>query len=61
MPEMQKYKSKDTIKKKEVNDGHINFIRELYRIKSETGNTDYFNCNCVNFPEYNIVEIKNIK
>ena len=57
MPEMQKYKSKDTIKKKrEVNDGHINFIRELYRIKAETGNTDYFNCNCVNFPEYTIVE-----
>tara|TARA_B100000963_G_C22434811_1_gene583804 strand:- start:32 stop:235 length:204 start_codon:yes stop_codon:yes gene_type:complete len=34
------------------NNDTLVFIRELYRVKPETGNIDYCNCNCVNFPEY---------
>ena len=27
----------------------IQFIKEIYDIKKETGNINYFNCNCVHF------------
>ena len=30
----------------------LSFIREIYKVKPETGGIDYFNCDCVNFPEY---------
>ena len=28
------------------------FIKEIYRVRPETGNIDYLHCDCVNFPEY---------
>ena len=31
---------------------YTHFIREIYRVKPETGNIDYFRCDCENFPEY---------
>jgi hypothetical protein len=34
----------------------IDFIKEIYRVKPETGNVDYFYCNCENFPEYKPIE-----
>lgn len=32
------------------------FIKEIYRVKPETGNVDYFQCNCENFPEYKPID-----
>ena len=29
-----------------------NFIKEIYRVKPETGSIDYLQCDCANFPEY---------
>ena len=34
-------------------DDMCDFIKEIYSVKPETGNIDYFRCNCENFPEYN--------
>ena len=31
---------------------NIQFIKNIYKITPETGNIDYCNCNCVDFPEY---------
>ena len=28
------------------------FIKEIYRVRPETGNIDYLQCDCANFPEY---------
>ena len=28
------------------------FIKEIYSVKSETGNIDYLRCDCKNFPDY---------
>lgn len=40
--------------KKNTNSLHdnIQFIKNIYKVTPETGNIDYCNCNCVNFPEY---------
>ena len=32
------------------------FIKEIYRVKPETGNIDYLRCDCENFPEYKHIE-----
>jgi hypothetical protein len=29
---------------------HLAFIRVMYATKAATGNVDWFNCDCVNFP-----------
>ena len=34
------------------------FIKKIYSVKPETGNIDYFRCDCKNFPEYKPTEIK---
>jgi hypothetical protein len=31
---------------------NIQFIKNIYKVTPETGNIDYFNCDCINFPEY---------
>ena len=30
----------------------LDFIKEIYKVKPETGNINYYNCDCTNFPEY---------
>jgi hypothetical protein len=30
----------------------IDFIKEIYKVIPETGNINYYDCDCTNFPEY---------
>ena len=30
----------------------IDFIKEIYKVRPETGNINYYDCDCTNFPEY---------
>lgn len=30
----------------------LDFIREIYKVRPETGNINYYDCDCTNFPEY---------
>lgn len=44
-------KNKQTTKSYSSND-NVQFIKNIYKVSPETGNIDYCNCDCVNFPEY---------
>ena len=35
---------------------HMSFIKQIYSVKKQTGDINYFNCNCKTFPE-NIQEL----
>ena len=43
---------KNVTHKQPKKDQMMEFIREIYRVKPETGNIDYMNCDCASFPEY---------
>ena len=30
----------------------LDFIKEIYKVRPETGNINYYDCDCTNFPEY---------
>ena len=53
IPEIKVKKYQKNVKHKQPKkDQMMEFIREIYRIKPETGNIDYMNCDCTSFPEY---------
>ena len=55
--ETQPEKKQETQKPEKKNEiQSSDFIKEIYRVKPETGNIDYFCCNCENFPEYKPIE-----
>ena len=38
------------------NQCNLDFIKEIYCVKPDTGNIDYLYCDCENFPEYKPTE-----
>ena len=48
---LKKVNTKTLLKKVNTKDDYltIQFIKDIYGIKKETGNINYFNCNCVHF------------
>lgn len=41
-----------TLSEKDTMKEGLDFIKEIYKVRPETGNINYYNCDCTNFPEY---------